>query len=93
MEEKIIKELFDRGCSMVIAIGNKRLFYDRTLDKWVVSRGYKPIPRNDIHVGDHFWQAFEALCGATQHGVQPTREAAEVEQPLTSRTSSTVAGG
>lgn len=30
---------------------------------------------------------------SAQHGVQPTREAAEVEQESTSRTSSTVAGG
>lgn len=38
-------------------------------------------------------QCLIAAINAAQHGVQPTREAAQDEQPLTSRTSSTVAGG
>ena len=46
--------------------------------------------------GCHRWCpkcGFDALSAAAQHSVQPTREAAQDEQPLTSRKSSAVRGG
>ena len=70
--QTIINEMVERADNMTLCIGRKTLYWNLRDRKWFVYLGQYITPSSITYVGDDFWQAFAALCGATQHGVQPT---------------------
>ena len=67
-DQEIIKSMMENPSRLVLSKHNRMLYYDITLEKWVIWRGYGRNQQKPFFESEHFKEAFDVLIS----GIVPT---------------------